>query len=151
MAIKDVIQLGKKSCGYYAGYAVSVVNAAGGFSPDLPMTREAVEKARKEYTNPDAYLLPSAAPDYLKRILKVKSPYRQSFTNTIKPEKVRACLEGGKALMLGDQEHWIALVAMENPKKIKIYNPGPKNGHIIDTMSLDKLNYGVYLVHPIHW
>lgn len=145
------MQPDRVSCGYYAGYAVSVVNAARRFSPTLAMTRQAVEEARSQVDNPNTHLLPALAPNYLNNILRVRVPYRSSDSRTVDQENVRNCLNAGRAMMLGNQSHWIALVAMDDPYTITVYNPGPRGGRVIDIMPLNMIVHWPWIIHPIQW
>ena len=149
--ISNVTQPDQVSCGYYAGYAVLVVNRAGGFRRNLPMAIEDVETARNKYSNPNTYLWPMIAPSYLNNILKVRVPYKNSDSRKVSQENVRNCLISGRAMMLGNQNHWIALVAMDDQYTITVYNPSGKKMPVIDIMPLDKIVHWPYLVHPVNW
>ena len=141
----------KVSCGYYAGYAVSVVNAAGEFTPQLPMTGADVESARNRFENPKSFLMPEIAPHYLNGILRVRVRYRNSDSRRVGQRDVSNCLNAGRAMMLGTQSHWIALVAMDDQSTITVYNSAGKEGRIIDIMPLNMIVHWPYLVHPIAW
>ncbi len=151
MAIKDVTQKDKISCGDYSAYAISVVNKAGGFSPDLPMTRSAVEAARAKVPNPNTYLMPEGAPSFLNEILKVEIRYGNSDSRRVQQNQVRNCLKGGKGLMLGTQSHWIALVGLDDQYTATVYNPAGKGQKIIDVFDLGMMGHWPYLVHPVAW
>ena len=148
--ISNVTQPDQVSCGYYAGYAVSVVNKAGRFRRNLPMTREDVETARNKYPNPNTFLWPMIAPSYLNNILRVRISYKNSDSRMVSQEDVRNCLNSGRAMMLGDQSHWIALVAMYDQYTITVYNPSGKRP-VIDIMPLNMIVHSPYLVHPVNW
>jgi len=151
MAMKDVTQKDDISCGYYAGFAVSVVNKAGEFSPELPMTKADVEAARSKVPNPKTYLMPEGAPAYLNEILKVEARYGNSDSRMVRLNQVRNFLKDGKALMLGTQSHWIALVGLADQYTATVYNPAGKGQKVIDIFDLGMIGHWPYLVHPVPW
>jgi hypothetical protein len=52
--------------------------------------------------------------------------------------------------MLGNQSHWIALVAMDDLHTITVYDPSGKRP-VINIMPLKMIVHWPYLVHPVNW
>lgn len=148
MSISNTRQPDQVSCGYYAAYAVSVVNKRKSFHPNLPMTRALVEAARAKTPNPRVYLQPMLAPHFLRSACGVKIPYKSGDSRMVSLDDVARCLAAHRGCMLGNQSHWVALCGIHGDT-IDVYNSG--GAPHVTIMPLEMIVHSPYLVHPIDW
>ncbi len=136
-------------CGFYAGYAVSLVNKFG-YSPGHAMSNTEVESARAAFGSGSATLSEYDAARYLQQ-LGVVPGYTMSNPMFIPGVEAKVCesLDEGKALMWGSISHWMALLARSG-ETLALYDPGDMKG-ILTTVALEHVSSLSFLVHPASW
>jgi len=150
--IATVGQQDNVSCGFYAGYAVSLVNQLHRFSPGLSMTEAEVEAARSRfYGGRKSTLSHLDAARYLNEELGVVTPYKMDMTVLLSGvrAKVQKSLSEGYGMMWGSVTHWYALLAIDGAGTMVVYDPAGQRGSILTTAGIQFLTSATYLVHPV--